>query len=117
MLISSSSLIIIIVVGISKYWSTFLVTGVTVLGIVLVHNACAFSLGNLLARLNKLPVADQRSLTYEIGIQNSGLGLVILLTQMQGLGGAVIVTALWGTWHIIAGLVLVAIFRGSDRRK
>lgn len=115
-LLSSLSLLVIIVAGVSKYWQTFLVTGVTVLGVVLVHNACAFTLGNALARLNKLRVADRRALTYEVGIQNSGLGLVILLTQMQGLGGAVIVTAIWGTWHIIAGLALVALFRWSDRR-
>ena len=78
---------------------------------------CIRDRGHLLARLSQLPVADRRTLTYEVGIQNSGLGLVILLTQLQGLGGAVVVTALWGVWHIIAGLILVAIFRGGDCRK
>lgn len=115
--LSSLGLIIIIVAGVSKYWDAFLVTGVTVLGVVVVHNTCAFGLGNLLGRMGKLAVADRRSLTYEIGIQNSGLGLVILLTQMQGLGGAVVVTAIWGIWHIVAGLLFVGLFRGSDSRK
>jgi len=50
-------------------------------------------------------------LTFEVGIQNSGLGIVILLTQMGGLGGTAAIAGLWGVWHILAGLVLVVIFR------
>jgi len=113
--LSSLILLAIIALGTMKYWDSFLVLGVTLIGLVVVHNACAFTLGNLLARLGKLRVADRRALTYEVGIQNSGLGIVILLTQMQGLGGAAIVAGLWGTWHIIAGLLLVCAFRVADR--
>ena len=58
--------------------------------------------------------ASARSLTFEIGIQNSGLGIVILLTQLEGIGGAGIVAGLWGIWHIIAGLLLVSFFKWKD---
>lgn len=56
-----------------------------------------------------------RSLTFEVGIQNAGLGLLLLLSQFGGVGGAVAVTALWGVWHITAGFVLVGLFRGYDQ--
>ena len=59
---------------------------------------------------------SRRALTFEVGIQNSGLGIVILLTQLGGLGGAGVVAGLWGTWHIIAGLILVGLFRLNDRK-
>ena len=72
---------------------------------------CAFLLGYLLSRLFALVAVDRRALTFELGIQNSGLAIVIVLSQLGGLGGSAVVAALWGTWHIIAGLVLVMVFR------
>ncbi|MFT5573589.1 MAG: BASS family bile acid:Na+ symporter [Cryomorphaceae bacterium] len=114
--VSSILLLVIIVTATIKYWAVFVVLGAGLVGIVAVHNALAFIVGNSVARIAKADVPSRRALTFEVGIQNSGLGIVILLTQMGGLGGAAAVAGLWGSWHIIAGLVLVAAFRFSDRR-
>lgn len=113
--LSSVTLLVLILVGGARYWSEFVSIGVGLLGLVMLHNGLAFMVGNILARLGGLSIADRRSLTYEIGIQNAGLGIVILLTQMGGFGGAAIVAGLWGTWHIIAGLILVMAFRIADK--
>ncbi len=113
--LSTALLIVIIVSGSARYWDAFVSIGVGLIGLVALHNACAFALGNGLARLGRVSLADRRALTYEVGIQNAGLGIVILLTQMGGLGGAAVVAGLWGSWHIIAGLVLVMIFRTTDK--
>lgn len=85
-------------------------------GIVLVHNAVAFATGAAAGRLLSKDVAVQRALTFEIGIQNSGLALVILLAQLQGLGGAAAIAAVWGVWHLIAGGIIVQVFRMSDSK-
>lgn len=85
-------------------------------GIVLVHNAVAFVTGAAAGRLLSKDVAVQRALTFEIGIQNSGLALVILLAQLQGLGGAAAIAAVWGVWHLIAGGIIVQVFRMSDSK-
>jgi BASS family bile acid:Na+ symporter len=114
-LLSSITLLALIVVGAARYWSAFVSIGVGLIGLVILHNALAFSVGNIIARLGRLNIADRRALTYEVGIQNAGLGIVILLTQMGGLGGAALVAGLWGTWHIIAGLILVIAFRTADK--
>ncbi|MBP1676263.1 MAG: Bile acid:sodium symporter [Bacteroidetes bacterium] len=77
--------------------------------IVLIHNLLALTTGFTLASIFKLPEADRRTLTIETGIQNSGLGLVLLFNtkifphDMQ-LGGMLFITAWWGIWHIISGL-------------
>ncbi|MBT8115399.1 MAG: bile acid:sodium symporter, partial [Arenicella sp.] len=113
--LSSLLLIAIIVFTFFRYWEVFVILGASLLGIVALHNALAFVCGNLIARFCSASVRDQRALTFEIGIQNSGLGIVILLTQLGGLGGAAAVAGLWGTWHIVAGLGVVALFRYSDR--
>jgi len=45
-----------------------------------------------------------------VGIQNSGLGLVLVFNFFDGLGGMAILVAWWGIWHIIAGLTAAFIF-------
>lgn len=89
--------------------------------VVIIHNATALTSGYTVARLLKLPEADCRSLTIETGIQNSGLGLALLFnpaifdpTVWSSNGGMVLITALWGVWHIVSGLTVATIFR---RRK
>ena len=86
--------------------------------IVIIHNASALGVGFYGATLLKASKADRRSLTIETGIQNSGLGLALLFNPAifpvdvwQNNGGMVIITALWGIWHIISGLTVATLFR------
>lgn len=84
--------------------------------LVLVHNALAFTIGFLVGRIGGVPRADRRTLTIETGIQNSGLGLILIFTFFNGNGGMALIAAWWGIWHIIAGMSLSWIFRKSDRK-
>ena len=70
------------------------------------HNLIALALGYFLAKLFSLSIRDRKSLTIETGIQNSGLGLVLVFSFFDGLGGMAIMVAFWGIWHIISGLSL-----------
>ncbi|MEM9895628.1 MAG: bile acid:sodium symporter family protein [Bacteroidota bacterium] len=72
------------------------------------HNALALISGYQLARIGKLRVQDRRSISIETGIQNSGLGLILIFTFFDGLGGMAIVTAWWGIWHIVSGVSLAS---------
>ena len=83
-------------------------------GIVVLHNALAFATGALAGKALSRLSATRRALTFEIGIQNSGLALVILLSQLKGLGGAAAIAAVWGVWHLIAGGLLAVFFRQLD---
>lgn len=77
---------------------------------VLAQNAMAFGLGYGLGRLTSLPPADVRAVTVEVGIQNSGLGLILVFTYFGGLGGMAVIAAWWGIWHIVAGLSLALLW-------
>lgn len=77
---------------------------VLVLGIS--HNLLAFGLGFLVARIFKLSFQNQKTLTIETGIQNSGIGLLLIFTFFNGLGGMALMAAFWGIWHIVSGLLL-----------
>lgn len=87
-------------------WAIFREWGRFVILIVFVHNALALAAGYSVARLAGLPERDRRSVAFETGIQNSGLGLVLVFNFFDGLGGMAIVTAWWGIWHIVAGVAL-----------
>lgn len=107
---------IIIIGALVKFGPILLQIGIWILALVILHNGLAFLLGYLSGLAAKANVRQRRALTFEVGIQNSGLGIVILLTQLGGLGGAAAVAGLWGTWHIVGGLILVGIFQMNDRR-
>ena len=114
-LLAGIGLIVIIIGACVQYAPVFLQIGLAIFALVILHNGAAFLMGNLAGRLVGADIPSRRALTFEVGIQNSGLGIVILLTQFGGLGGAGVVAGLWGTWHIIGGLLLVALFRFNDR--
>ena len=77
-----------------------------VVGAVFVHNALALTSGYWTAAALGLNERDRRAVSFEVGIQNSGLGLILIFTFFSGLGGMAIVAAWWGIWHVVAGLSL-----------
>jgi len=78
--------------------------------LVVAHNTMALALGAVMGRAMRLPAADRRAVTLEVGIQNSGLGLVILFTFMPSAGAMMLITAFWGVWHLVSGLTLANIW-------
>ena len=92
-----------------------------ILVFVIIHNATALGTGFFTAKLFKASPADCRTLTIETGIQNSGLGLALLFNaaifsplEWDHNGGMVLITALWGVWHIVSGLSVATIFRNTN---
>lgn len=86
--------------------------------IVLIHNLLALTIGYLTGTVFRIPRTDRRTLTIETGIQNSGLGLVLLFNpaifgDFPPNGGMLVITAWWGIWHIVSGLVVAFIFNRS----
>ena len=93
--------------------------------VVLLHNLLALGIGFSTSTLLKVPYKDRRTLTIETGIQNSGLGLILLLNPnifpadgaWANNGGMLVITAWWGVWHIISGLTLAYAWRIRGRKE
>ena len=88
--------------------------------VVLIHNLLALGIGFSVGTVAKVPFRDRRTLTIETGIQNSGLGLALMLgtslfANFPPHGGMLVITAWWGIWHIIAGLTVATIFNLSKK--
>lgn len=98
-----------IVMAFSNNFDLFLKHIFWIFLIVMAHNALALYTGYGISTLFKLPRIDRRTITIETGIQNSGLGLVLLFNPKifppeLAIGGMLFVTAWWGIWHIVSGL-------------
>ena len=86
--------------------SIFLEYVLYIFWIVLLHNLLAFMGGYGMAKAFNLDKFNTRCITIETGIQNSGLGLLLIFTFFEGLGGMAILAAFWGIWHMVSGLLL-----------
>lgn len=84
--------------------------------LVLTHNAIALVSGYGLATALRLERHDRRTIAIETGIQNSGLGLVLIFDFFGGAGGMALIAAWWGIWHIISGFSLALFWRWQDAK-
>lgn len=100
-----------IVIAVIKNQHAFMAHFGLIFAIVLGHNALALSSGFLAGRIANLSVRDIKATTIEVGMQNSSLAIAIVFTQFQGEAGMALISAFWGTWHIISGLLIAITFR------
>ncbi|MBK6949409.1 MAG: hypothetical protein IPH16_16265 [Haliscomenobacter sp.] len=68
-------------------------------------------MGYFWAKWNKVGEANARAIALETGIQNSGLGLVLVFNFFDGLGGMAIIAAWWGIWHLLSAFSLAMFWR------
>lgn len=96
----------IVIIAFSKNLDVFnqYINRVLLIGIS--HNIIALALGFFVARAFGLSFKNQKTLAIETGIQNAGLGLLLIFTFFNGLGGMALMAAFWGIWHIVSGLCL-----------
>ena len=109
--------VVIVIIAFSNNIDVFNTYVHHVLAIGISHNILAILLGLLIAKLFKLSFKNQKTLAIETGIQNSGLGLLLIFTFFNGLGGMAILAAFWGIWHIISGLLLAAYWSHKSKKQ
>lgn len=87
--------------------------------IVVGHNALAFLLGFIVAKVTRRNLTDTKTITIETGIQNSGLAMVLVFDPrfFEGLGGMAIIAAFWGVWHLVSGMTLATLWARFTKAK
>lgn len=112
-LVSLGIFVAFVVLALGANWSLFLQFSGAVAALVLMHNALALAGGYSVATVMGLSEFDRRAVTIETGIQNSGLGLILIFGFFNGLGGMAVVAAFWGVWHLLSGLVISTVMARS----
>ncbi len=97
-----------VLLALAANWNFFLNFAGMVALLVVLHNALALSGGFAVATLAGVSAYDRRAIMIETGIQNSGLGLILIFAFFGGLGGMAVVAAFWGIWHAITGIALAS---------
>lgn len=107
-----SFIILLAIVGMAffKNYELFLEYYQYIVLLVFIHNAVALSSGYYFSKWLNNTEHDNRTVMIETGIQNSGLGLVLIFNFFDGQGGMALITAWWGIWHIISGFVISQYF-------
>lgn len=88
-----------------------------IMPLVVLHNTIAVLIGWLAAKLWRMNDFDTRAMTIEVSMHNSGLGLALILNHFDALGGAALIAAGWGIWHIVSGWGLAAWWKRRDRQQ
>ncbi|MFT4776612.1 MAG: BASS family bile acid:Na+ symporter [Oleispira sp.] len=94
---------------IAQFWLLFIA--------VFAHNMLAMGTGYAAASFGNLPQADKKAITLEVGMQNSALAIAIVFTQFNGEYGMALISAFWGTWHIVSGITFAGACHYMSKKK
>jgi BASS family bile acid:Na+ symporter len=85
--------------------------------LVVFHNIFAYFLGFYTAKSFKLNHRDCKTIAMETGIQNGGLGLLLIFGFFEGLGGMALLAAFWGIWDVFSGMALATFWGRKTKQK
>jgi len=114
--ISLAIFLIFIILAFAKNFDIFINYVQYVLILVIVHNGLAILTGFYFAKIMKLSFKNQKTLAIETGIQNSGLGLLLIFSFFNGLGGMALLVAFWAIWDIVSGLAIATYWSKQKER-
>ena len=115
-------LLIIGVVVAANHTKLFSSESLLALPVVMLHNLCGYALGYGFSRAmyavypHGFKYAQQKAITFEVGMQDSGLGATLALTSFAAAPLTAIPSTFFSVWHNISGSVLSAWWRNRDDR-
>ncbi len=120
-----SQVAILLIVGVVvsvNHAKLFTVETAMVLPVVMLHNLGGYSLGFLFSKLmyriypKGFRYAQQKAITFEVGMQDSGLGATLALQAFATNPIVAIPSTFFSVWHNISGSVLASWWRRHDDR-
>lgn len=108
-LVSVLSIVIIVAAVVAVSQAKIAESGLLIMAVVMLHNSLGLLFGYFTGRLFGLPLAQRKTLSIEVGMQNSGLGAALASAHFSPL--AAVPSALFSVWHNISGALLATWFR------
>ena len=103
-LVSVIGIVAIVAAVVSGSKEKILESGLLILAVVILHNAFGYLLGFFAAKLFKMDYADQKAVSIEVGMQNSGLATALAMAHFSPL--AAVPGAIFSVWHNVSGSFL-----------
>lgn len=105
-LISVVAIVVIVAAIIAGSKAQILESGLMILGVVILHNGLGLLLGFWAGKIFKLPYADCKAISIEVGMQNSGLGVALAAVHFALSPLTAVPSAIFSLWHNISGSAL-----------
>lgn len=112
-LISVIAISLIIMAVVAANAKSLMSVGLLIIVVVMLHNVCGYALGYLAGRLLGLSKAQRRTLSIEVGMQNSGLATSLATVHFATMPLAAVPGAVFSVWHNISGAIYANILARS----
>ncbi len=101
-----------VIVAVSK--QSIAMLGLALGLIIVLHNSFGLAIGYTAARFLGMDSKKARTIAIEVGMQNSGLGVVLAKTHFSLL--AALPSALFSVWHNVSGSLLALMWRKNSNK-
>lgn len=108
-LVSVVSIVAIVAAVVAVSHEKIATSGLMIFAVVVLHNGLGLLLGYWLGKLTGLSVAKRKTLSIEVGMQNSGLGVALASAHFSPL--AAVPSAIFSVWHNISGPLAATLFQ------
>ena len=116
-LISTLAIVAIVGAVVSANAAKLLGCGLLILCVVILHNVFGYILGYAAGKLLKMDNAKCRTVSIEVGMQNSGLATSLATVHFAQYPLATIPGAVFSVWHNVSGAILANIFLHSAEKE
>ena len=116
LLVSVIGISLIIMAVVAANQAKLLTVGPLIIVVVMLHNVLGYALGYLTGKALRLSKAQMRTLSIEVGMQNSGLATSLATVHFAAMPLAAVPGAVFSVWHNISGAVYANILaRSADK--
>ncbi len=112
-LVSMGGIIYIIAIIAAGSRTEILSVGIGLFGAALIHNLVGYLLGYWGARVSRLSEPDCRTVAFEVGMQNGGMGTALAIDVLKSTSAA-LGPVIFGTWMNITGSILASYWKGRN---
>ena len=103
-LISVVGIIGVVTAVVSTNVENIITSGLLIFAVVILHNLLGYLVGFILGKLFRFDLADTKTLSIEVGMQNSGLAATLAATRFNPI--AAVPGAIFSVWHNISGSII-----------
>ncbi len=113
--ISVVTIVFIIAIIMALNRETVMTAGLLVISVVVIHNLLGLAGGYGLSKLAGFTEIEARTISFEVGMQNSGLSVALAIEHFSEI--AALPGALFSIWHNISGSFLASYWSGKEIRE
>ena len=114
-LISVVSIVAIVAAVVAASQAKIAESGLLIMAVVMLHNGLGLALGYLAGVVTGMPLAQRKTMSIEVGMQNSGLGAALASAHFSPL--AAVPSALFSVWHNLSGPLMATLYRRMKDEK